>query len=124
MEKEDLISQIDEAITAHDAMKRTLIFAINLNELNRSPEDIGNDHKCPFGHWLHGHSLDHEVKTHKPYQVVNRLHAEFHQVAAQVARLAQQGRKEEAFGLLDGEFAERSDTLKRALNKWRGEQTH
>jgi len=122
MDQAELVRQIDDALAAHNAMKRTLIFAINLNELDKSPAELGRDDHCAFGRWLLGHSIDAEMKTHKPYQVIKRLHAEFHQTAEQVARLATAGRRDEAFALLDGDYRKKSDTLSRALNKWRAEQ--
>lgn len=122
MKNRDLVYAIDDAMVAHNAMRRTLIFAINLNNQEKTPEEIGSDDHCAFGHWLHGHSLDAETKTHKPFQVVDRLHREFHRTAGEVATLARDGQRDEALALIDGEYAERSDTLMRALKKWRGEQ--
>ena len=61
------------------------------------------------------------TRAGKPYQVVRRLHAEFHQSAADVLRLALAARKADADAMFQGTFAERSDKLVRALTKWKGE---
>ena len=61
------------------------------------------------------------IKEGKPYQVVRRLHAEFHQTAANVLRYAVTSRREEAERIFTSEFAEKSDKLVRALAKWKGE---
>lgn len=116
-----LEKEIRAAIAAHDAWNRRLSTAINLGNCETAPADIAVDDKCEFGQWLHGPGLDEETKSGKPYQVTKRLHAEFHDVAARVAQLAEEGKKVEAYNLLDGEYAEKSSKLMRALSKWRGE---
>ena len=61
------------------------------------------------------------VRSGKPYQVIKRLHAEFHECASRVLTLALEKRNDDAIALLDGEYRERSDKLIRALNKWQRE---
>ena len=121
MNPADLDKEIREAITAHDAWNRRLTTAINLGNCETAPSDIAVDDKCAFGKWLYSGELDEATKAGKPYQVTKRLHAEFHDVAARVARLAEEGKKAEAYALLDGEYSQRSSKLLRALTKWRGE---
>ncbi len=116
-----LDKEIRAAIAAHDAWNRRLTTAINLGNCETAPADIAVDNKCDFGKWLYGPDFDEETKAGKPYQVTRRLHAEFHDVAARVAALAEEGKKAEAYTLLDGEYAEKSSKLLRALTKWRGE---
>ena len=121
MTPQDLVIEIDRAIEAHAAWKQKLTAAINEGRCEQSPEEIGCDDKCAFGKWLYGESLDAETKARKPYEVTRRLHAEFHQVAGKVARLAETGDRGVAFQLMDGEYSARSDILSRALKKWRSE---
>lgn len=56
-----------------------------------------------------------------PYQVIRRLHAEFHQCAGRVLDRAVAGQAGEARLLLEGEYAQRSEKLMRALGKWKRE---
>lgn len=113
--------EISEAMKAHDAWSMRLTTAINLGECETTPGDIACDDKCAFGKWLYGNGIDDTIKAGKPYQVTRRLHADFHKLAGQVARLAEDGKKGEAYALLDGEYAQKSSKLLRALTKWRGE---
>ncbi len=121
MDHAELDKEIRAAIAAHDAWNRRLTTAINLGNCETAPSDIKVDNKCAFGKWLYSDNFDPEIKAGKPYQVTRRLHAEFHDVAARVAELAEAGKKGEAYALLDGEYAEKSSKLMRALTKWRGE---
>ena len=121
IEHTDLDKEIRAAVQAHDAWNRRLTTAINLGSCETAPEDIAVDHKCDFGKWLYGDDLDAETKNGKPFTVTKRLHADFHNVAARVADLAEQGKKAEAYTLLDGEYSFASSKLMRALTKWRGE---
>lgn len=121
MSNQVLIEQIENALGAHAAWRKKLTTAIRTGTLETPPGDIACDDKCAFGQWLYGPEIDDSTRERKPYQVTRRLHAEFHKVAAEVAELAEGGRRGEAFALLDNEFTARSDTLARALNKWRSE---
>lgn len=90
-------------------------------ESDVEPATVRCDDRCAFGLWLNGPTIDGHTRSGKPYQVIHRLHAEFHQAAATVLESALAGRKEHATQILDGEFRERSEKLVRALTKWKGE---
>jgi hypothetical protein len=120
---ETLVSEIDKALETHSAWRKTLTRAIRTGRHDTPADDLACDEKCAFGQWLNGPALDADIKARKPYQITRRLHAEFHDVAARVAKLAEDGRRSEAFRLLDTEYTARSDTLNRALKNWRGEIT-
>ncbi|HGG04971.1 MAG TPA: hypothetical protein ENK28_05880 [Aliiroseovarius sp.] len=120
MDHAELDKEIRAAVAAHDEWNRRLTTAINLGSCTTAPSDIAVDDKCAFGQWLYG-DLDEDLKAGKPYQVTKRLHADFHDVAARVAELAEAGRKGDAYALLDGEYSQKSSKLLRALTKWRGE---
>ncbi|MCB2014867.1 MAG: CZB domain-containing protein [Sphingobium sp.] len=117
----EMIDQINNAIGAHGAWKLKLRIAMSSGSSEIDPDRACVDNKCPFGKWIHGDSIDVTTRQGKPYQVVRRLHAEFHESAANVLRHAITNRKTEAEQLFQGEFAERSDKLVRALAKWKGE---
>lgn len=121
MQAHDLVGQIDAALKAHGEWRLKLTSAIRTGTCAVSPDDLSCDDKCAFGKWLYGPDFDAATKAGKPYQVTRRLHAEFHDVAGRVARLADSNRPGEAYQLLDTEYTARSETLERALNKWRGE---
>jgi len=118
---QDVSDQVRAAIGAHGAWKLRLKTAIATGNFPGDPAKVRCDDQCDFGRWLYGSNLDESTRAGKPYQVVRRLHAEFHDCAGRVLALAVSGRSAEASALFDGEYDERSSTLVRALNKWRGE---
>ena len=121
MSEEQIMSEIKKAIGAHGAWKLKLRTAISLGTSEAKPSDVKCDDLCEFGKWLYGPTIGSDVKVGVPYQVVKRLHAEFHICASKVLELALAGRKQEADALFQVEYDERSQKLIRALMKWRGE---
>lgn len=115
------IKEINDAIGAHGAWKLKLRTAISVGKSDIEPATVRCDDRCAFGRWLYGPTIDGHTRSGKPYQVIHRLHAEFHQTAATVLESALAGRKAQATEILDGEFKERSEKLVRALTKWKGE---
>ena len=61
------------------------------------------------------------TKQGKPYEVVTRLHADFHKCAGTVLRKAISQESRDAASLLSGEFEQKSKILIVALNKWKNE---
>ncbi|MCB1438517.1 MAG: CZB domain-containing protein [Nitratireductor sp.] len=118
-----IIDAIHDAMRAHGIWKMRLITAIETQRHNHVVADVRCDHKCEFGHWLHGPDIDAAMKNGKPYQVIRRLHAEFHDCAADALECVQSGEIEKAKTILDGEFRFRSEKLVMALNKWKRELT-
>ena len=121
MAVEKTIEQINNAIGAHGTWKMRLNVAIKTGSFDVDPRIVACDDKCAFGQWIHGPSIDAETRAGMPYQVVRRLHADFHKCAADVVRNAVSGRKTEAVTILESDYAERSDKLTRALTKWKRE---
>ena len=116
-----MIKEINDAIGAHGAWKLKLRTAIMLGKSDVEPASVRCDDRCVMGRWLYGSTIDTATRNGKPYQVIRRLHAEFHQSAATVLDDALAGRKDLASQRLEGEFKERSEKLVRALTKWKGE---
>jgi hypothetical protein len=116
-----MLEEMKKAMGAHGAWKLRLRTAISVGKSDAAPSQVKCDNLCEFGKWLYGPSLDTETRSGMPYQVVRRLHAEFHECAGRVLELALRDQKSEALTLLEGEYTERSDTLVRALTKWRRE---
>lgn len=115
------IKEINDAIGAHGMWKLKLRTAISVGHSDVEPATARCNDRCAFGRWLQGSTIDRQTRAGKPYQVIHRLHTEFHHTAATVLEDALAGRKAKATELLDGEFRERSEKLVRALNKWKGE---
>lgn len=121
MTNQNALEQIQNAIRAHGAWKLKLKVAVNSGETDLTPDQVKSDCKCDFGKWLYGDSIPAKVKEGMPYTVVRRLHGEFHQAASEVLEDVIAGRTEKSIERLEGDFSERSATLVRALNKWKGE---
>lgn len=116
-----LVEQIDAAIGAHGMWKMRLRTAIRTCTCELTPAEAACDDKCKFGQWLHSSALSPAVRGGIPYQVVRRLHAEFHRAAGDVLAAALAGDADAANARMAGEFDPRSEKLVRALLKWKGE---
>lgn len=116
-----MIENITSGIGAHGAWKLRLKTAIATGQFDQDAATVACDDKCGFGQWLYGESISPETRAGMPYQVIRRLHAEFHTCAARVVRHATGGHTQEARALLEGEYTERSEKLGRALVKWKRE---
>lgn len=112
---------IRDALGAHGAWKLRLKTAVLTGRGDITAAQAACDDRCAFGRWLHGPDLGEGLKRTKPYQVVRRLHAEFHHSAGAVLAAAERGDNTTAESILAGEFDARSEVLKRALTKWLGE---
>ncbi|WP_456387386.1 CZB domain-containing protein [Profundibacter sp.] len=121
MSNEKLINQINNAIGAHGSWKIKLRTAVKKGKSVHSVEDVRCDDKCAFGMWIHGTDIDGPTRSSVPFNVIKRLHAEFHVCAADVLKMATTGNTNEATDLLDGDFSAKSEKLVRGLRKWRGE---
>ncbi|MBK8085729.1 MAG: CZB domain-containing protein [Devosia sp.] len=121
MTQSDLEDAIRRAIGAHGAWKLKLKTAVTTGRSDATPQTVRKDDQCEFGRWLHGQGIDAQTRAGMPYKVVRRLHAEFHDCAGRVLQYGLDGKRVEANQLLEGEFAQRSETLVLALTKWRGE---
>lgn len=121
MSDQNMREAIRDAIGAHGAWKRRLKTAVLTGRGELSAKEASCDDRCKFGQWLHSDRIDDATRQGKPYRVIRRLHAEFHDAAGQVLAATEQGDRETAAALLDGQFTERSETLKVALTKWLGE---
>lgn len=119
--KNELDDSIRKAIGAHGAWKLKLKTALTTGRSELTPQIVGKDDQCEFGRWLYSQGVDAQTRAGMPYKVVKRLHGEFHQIAGRVLELSLSGKRDEATGLLEGDFTQKSETLARALAKWRGE---
>ncbi len=122
MPNTDLSPHIRKAIGAHGAWKMKLKTAINTGRINVSPDEVACHACCEFGRWLESSDIHPLVKERKPYQVIHRLHRDFHQTAGEVMRLAAIGDESGAVSLLGSDYVEKTEKLSRALLKWLREQ--
>ena len=121
MSSANTVQQINDAIGAHGMWKLRLRTAIRSGRGDITSHEAGCDDRCAFGKWLYGPEIDAPMKHDMPYQVVKRLHAEFHKSAGSVLAYVETGRKDEAQTIMEDEFPQRSEKLVRALTKWKGE---
>ena len=112
--------EITKAIGAHGMWKMRLRTAIDTGKADTNVADVANDHACGFGQGLYGSMLDAAAKNSSDFKEVQKLHAEFHKVAAQVLQLALQGKIAEADKLMEegSPFVVVSGRLTSALMHW------
>ncbi len=115
------IDQINAAVGAHGAWKMRLRGAIRSGRGDIRSHDASADNRCEFGKWLYGPQIDAATRQGVPYQVIRRLHGEFHRSAGRVLAHIEAGRLAEAELAMNGEFTETSEKLTRAMTKWKGE---
>lgn len=113
--------EIEAARAAHESWRLKLEAALLMGTCEQSVEDIASPMYCAFGTWLRGRQMTDAIRATKPYQVVARLHREFHNCAARVVSCIERDDRAGARALLDGEFADITDRLDRALRKWQRE---
>ncbi len=88
---------IDEAIRAHTFWKVTLRWLVNGRQ-KVDADMLGDDHACELGRWMDAEQA--ELARYPAYSDLCRIHAEFHRVAGEIARLALGGQTEEAARML------------------------
>lgn len=112
--------EISAAIGAHGMWKSRLRTAIDTGKIDTPIATISADNQCAFGKWLHGPTIPAGVKGSEDHRKIVSLHADFHRIAAKVADLSTQGKKDEARKMMDmnGEYASASAKLTSAMMEW------
>jgi hypothetical protein len=112
--------EITKAIGAHGMWKARLRLAIDTGKTDASVADVGKDNVCAFGQWLYGSTLEAAARNSADFKEVQKLHAEFHKIAAQVLQLGLQGKKVEADKMIaqDSAFSDVSGRLTSAMVRW------
>lgn len=113
--------EITKAIGAHGLWKSRLASAIETGKSDFTVDKVCVDNQCDFGRWFYGTTLTAEDKKNPSYEVVRKLHAEFHKITGDVLRLALAGKKEEAKKLIDDKshYFKLSTELTQAMMKWK-----
>lgn len=115
------VADIERAISSHAlwmSQLREAILAAELTDAASDAEAVRAVDRCDFGKWLLGPGLSEEDRAGSDYRDVQRLHADFHQVAAHVVELAASGKTREAYDLLYGEYITVSGRLAIAMRSW------
>jgi len=106
------------AIQSHQAWKRRLVHYVQGQSSEAlDPQQVRCDTCCELGDWLHNRAQ----VPHKYFGLFQRLideHAQFHQAAAKVVTLAQNGQREQALrAVTQGEFARQSAKVVASLSE-------
>ncbi|CAN5423036.1 hypothetical protein BH10PSE14_BH10PSE14_41100 [soil metagenome] len=119
--KATMINEIDNAIGAHGMWKMRLNSAIKSGKCDEPSGQACRDDLCAFGKWLCGPSIDASTKAGMPFQVVKRVHADFHKAAGSVLANVERGDLAAARTIVAGAYNEQTEKLVRALMKWKRE---
>ncbi len=103
-----------EIIRAHVMWKQRLVSLLAGESAEAlDPDTIRLDNRCALGQWIYGEGAS---MSHLPrYGEVRELHAQFHQYAADVVSLYQQGQADKAQQLLSGDYTKLSEKLKHRI---------
>ncbi len=118
MENTELRATIQTALRSHNSWKPRLLSSIATGKADIPPTIAACDDRCDFGRWLYSPEVGPQIRTSVSYQVIRRLHADFHRSAGQVIRCAVDGDAAKAAAMLESDFAEKAQKLDRGLTKW------
>ena len=111
--------EITKAIGAHGMWKMRLKRILETGVAEIDPVKAASDNQCEFGKWLHGQTLPADVKSSAQYKTIKILHANFHQCAGKITRLALSGEKDEANRAMSTEFDDVSRSLVAEMMQWK-----
>lgn len=110
---------IERSLNTHLIWKIRFEFAIARSFDIEIPYSTLSAHDlCPFGKWLHGQTPTADGADEaagEDFDIVSRLHAEFHRVAGKIKECIDVGETSKARELLLGEFEETSNALISAM---------
>ena len=102
-----------EIISAHIRWKQRLHSYILERGEKLDPAEIGRDDHCTLGKWIYGEG---QAYAHLPqFEKVRMEHARFHKHAAAVVTFCNRGDRESAEHVLNGDYANVSNNLKREI---------
>ena len=112
--------QLTRALAAHSQGKVRLKQSIETRTSEFDPVSVGRDDKCDLGAWLHDPTADRQ-SSH--FERTLEAHRRFHRAAADVLRLALDGRTDEARAAMGiaGEFSKASAAVSGELVAWQRE---
>ena len=111
--------QITKALSAHGMWKTRLKSAIQSGTSDITPERAALDNCCDFGKWLY--SLPGREQECDAFREAKKLHANFHQEASGVLRLALGGKRDQAMRCVavKGSFWNASERLASHMSSWK-----
>ena len=112
--------RLEDAIAAHSGWSARLKAAITSKHLDIPLGTIRADNECQFGKWLYGGEFRAVEKQDENYRRAKQLHKQFHQEAANVAKLALSGERDAAERGMrpSSEYAKVSAALTAVLTEW------
>lgn len=115
-----LKSLLYDAITEHVRCKECLRNAIATGECNPPSAIIQDEQMCKFGKWLHGDDLPKEVKTSEHVEKLQKIHFDFHQTAAEIMALIENGEPERAQQIIaeGGNYSFHANRLRSEILNW------
>ncbi len=116
-----MIEEISRAIYAHGTWKQKLRTAITSGDRDLIVEMARGHNSCELGRLLDSPDIPEQMRASMSYQIVYRLHSEFHACASNVLAQAQINPGKAADTLLGGECSDRSQVLIAALTRWKTE---
>jgi len=116
----DIKSEITQAVAAHGQWKSKLRLAIDTGQSEPTPERVKQDCNCGFGKWLYN-GIDDANKASDDYQLIKRLHADFHKEAGAILEMGLNGDKGNANAKMsiDSPFSKISADLTKAMMAWK-----
>ncbi len=124
MKQIDVGTEIAKAFGAHGAWRTRIAHAIKTGQSNHNPAEVGDDHRCAFGEWLHAEILPSEIRSSRDYAEVVHLHAKFHGAASTALKKVLDGDGKGAHAdLHGGSFAIAAEALSKALIRWQRNAT-
>jgi hypothetical protein len=109
---------IFDALMAHKSLKKHLHeYLDGVSKEKLEPGQIGIDHDCGLGKWLHNEAKAHLGEQPVFIKLVDE-HAKFHACAAQVVEAHRGGNSNLALEILNGRFAEQDTRFVNCLTKF------
>jgi len=90
----------DSAIAAHIDWKMKLSKYLQKPDGSLNPDKVCLDNACVLGKWLYSDGEKFKTSSPNEYQAVRQHHADFHQTAARIIKLIDEGKSSEANRLL------------------------
>lgn len=110
--------EIKNAIAAHGQWKMRLQSMIDSGTVEISVDIIKVDNQCAFGKWLYASAGKIDAEHMEYYNRVLKLHANFHEMAGQVAQQVLSGKLDDAKRMLQGEYQRASAKLTIEMMNW------
>lgn len=109
------------AIVVHQRWRDALFVQLGEARAGSCEGDLGDDHACALGAWLHGPELAPTLHDTPGWRRVAALHREVHQAASAAQALVDAGQHAAAEALISGRCTDCSQRLVAALQDWRRE---